>query len=814
MTKTRKFSTSLPLLSLLGLLLLAPSAFAQVSANLTSRFLARGEYARLEIVAAGHEPEIAPMPPNVPNVKIEGGRPGAMSRGAMGRSFDYSYQFIVSSYEVGRHVIPPIEMMVDGQRTRTMPVEFWVFDPDQLQISQVEAGGRTVTYYASFQTTKLHPYEGETLPIEIKIYVPLELARTVQDWGIPEFERDNVTSWRFEPSDARGQVNILGKPYLSLAYPSTMTPSKSGKVGIGPATLRLTTLRVSTDGYPRSTFEETYLKIPKLEIDATPLPGGAPKGFDNAIGQFEIQSTVPNTELNEGESLAVTLAVRGSGNLDTLHAPKLADEQGWKVYNPITIPRGDERRWLSGTAVFHQGLLPLELKPLLPAFQLVYFDPDDGAYKTTSSEPIALTMKPSTKPLAAAGAPPSLAMPLENMGDILAPLHTGQLTVPAAMALPGWLGHAIGAAVAVILLLKAALMRLGSRGPKDPVAEIKTRELQQIAKIPANDDVEFLKASGRFVERWHGSDPSPELKQLLADRDRLCFRADKPAELLPRGRRDEILKTLRKAAVIVALLFLSAGFAPNARANEISDQAHAAYDAGKYEDAIKLWQSAGDYKTLSADTLYNIGDASYRLGSPGNAALYYRRALLQDSTHKEARQNLRFIERKYGSITVQYSNYQSMLAKIPLSGWKTILWSGLWLTGLGLLVFPATHPTARIRWAATTLLVAGPLLASAGGLGWHYYPNDSVFAPVESRAVVIAPGTAAHTDAARTAPTVIDAPPGSLCQILRVTGKWAYISFATQTRGWVPVSSIEKLIPDAAPGVPKVIKAPDDDSNA
>ena len=108
----------------------------------------------------------------------------------------------------------------------------------------------------------------------------------------------------------------------------------------------------------------------------------------------------------------------------------------------------------------------------------------------------------------------------------------------------------------------------------------------------------------------------------------------------------------------------------------------------------------------------------------------------------------------------------------------------------------------------------GPLVASVGALGWRYYPNDSVFAPIEHRAVVIAPGTVVHTDAARTAPTVIDAPQGSLCEILQVTGKWAYISFATNTRGWVPVSALEKLIPDGTPGIPKVIKPAEDDSNA
>ncbi len=815
MTNTPRISRRFPLLIVLGLLL-APSAFAQISANLSSRFLARGEFARFEITVEGNEPEIPPLPPVIPNVDIRGGRSGMVSRGARGRTLEFTYQFAISSYEVGRHVIPPIDVLVNGTRAKTAPVEFWIFDPDQLQLSEVEVGGRMTTYYASFQTTKTRPYEGETLPTEIKIYVPLELARTVEDWGVPEFERDGVTSWRFEPSEGRGQVNILGKPYLALAYPSTMSPSKTGKVGIGPATLRLTTLRTTMDNFSRSAFDEVYLKIPKLEVEAIPLPPGAPKGFENAIGQFQIQSTIAKTDLTEGESLAVNLAIEGSGNLDTLHAPKLSDETGWKVYNPINIPRGDERRRLSGTAVFHQGLLPLEMKAMVPPFQLVYFDPDDGAYKTATTEPIALVMTPSTSaPLAAAGPPPAMPLPVERMTDILALIRPAQLTLAPSAGFPLWIGHAIGGLIAFILIVKAAWMRFAPGLKKDPVREEKEKELQQISKIPATDDLEFLKATGSFVERWHGKNPDPELQKLLSERDNICFRPDRAQVSLGRGRRDEILKTLRKATLALALAFLTLGFAPRAQATDISKEAQEAYNGGKYEDAIKLWQSAGDYKSLSPQVLYNIGNASYRLGSPGHAALYYRRALVRDSTFEEARQNLRFLERKHGSLSIQYSNFQYSLAKIPQAGWKGLLWAGLWVTGLAILVFPATRPGARVRVAAATLLVIAPLIASFGALGWRYYPSDSVFAPLDRQAVIISPNTILHSDAARTAPEVIDAPPGSLCEILRVSGKWAYVSFTTKTRGWVPVNAFEKLVPDTEPGVPKVIKqVPDDGSNA
>ena len=41
-----------------------------------------------------------------------------------------------------------------------------------------------------------------------------------------------------------------------------------------------------------------------------------------------------------------------------------------------------------------------ELKPAIPSFRLVYFDPKDKTYKTLITEPIPLQMKPAIAPKA------------------------------------------------------------------------------------------------------------------------------------------------------------------------------------------------------------------------------------------------------------------------------------------------------------------------------------------------------------------------------------------------------------------------------
>ncbi|MEX1048801.1 MAG: hypothetical protein WED15_04700 [Akkermansiaceae bacterium] len=803
---TEKTSSSgIPTL-IVGLLLCA-NGLGQTTSRISSTFLARGEQAVLEVSVLGGIPDEFPEIMEVQNLSILPSGRGPMP----GRRREFTFEYIVAGYEPGSYTIPAIEVMVGGLKTMTEPLDFMIFNPDELRWDEIEIGGKLVRYATSFRALNEQPYENQTTPAEMKLFVPEDLV--VEDWGIPDFERDGVTAWRFQPSGFRGsRINLLGRRYVTVAYPSTLTPTRTGSVSIGPAKVRLTTREVISDPFPRLVNPQAHFTVPKLELEALPLPEGAPAGFSNAVGSFQLTAGSSVSEIEEGEPITVEIVVSGSGNLDTLQPPKLANDDGWKVYGTVTEQRGDERRLISGSVVFQQSIRPLEMKSEIPPFRFVYFDPRDKVYKTLLTEPITLEMRAGTARPPGTEIAQAMPVPFERMTDILAVLRPAQFTVPAATALPAWLLHGLGGLIALTLILKAYWMRYAPRLRKDPVRAARLTHLRAVEKSPPDDDSEFLRSAGGFIERWLGATPDPEIQTILAERDAVCFLDTKPKNVLDRRRRVEILKLLRKAAVALTFL-ITLGFASPLQASveDTGRQALEAYDSGKYDEALKLWLGAGHFEELSADTLYNIGNACYRAGSAGQAALYYRRALARDSDHQEARQNLRFIERKYGSISVQRPEYQYALARFPLSTWQGIGWTGAWLCLLALLVIPATRPGARARLIAAAALFIGPLLTGVGLLGWRYFPNDAEFARLDRQAVIVAENVTLHTDAARTAPEVIDAPPGSLCEIISQSGRWAFVAFATKTRGWVPVESIEKVIPNAPPEVP-IFRKPRSDS--
>ena len=791
-----------------------PIASAEALSRLSSRFLTRGEQALLEVCISGATPSSTPQIPNIPGVQITATNRGAQTRLLPGRKLEYVFEFMVTSYEIGNFTIPSIEVNAGGIRSKTEPLEFSVFNPDELKWSEATIGGRSVRYASAFKVMNNQPYDGETIPIEIKLFVPRDLF--VEDWGIPDFTRDGLTCWRFQPSQMRGNVNLLGVPCVSVAYPSTLTATRSGSIGIGPASIRLVTTQMVLDGYPRRVNLETNVSVPELRLNARPLPPNAPQGFENAVGNFNISAMVSQTEVTEGDPIPVEIIVSGSGNLDTVRPPKPIDPDGWKVYDASPAQRGDERREHSGQTVFQQFMRPLELKSALPGFKLVYFDPKKQSYETVTTAPTPLQMKPApqnTQAPAPGTPPPAADTPVERMTDILGIIDSPNTAQASGKTFPNWLLHAIAGFIAAILVVKAIAMRLRLRHPHDPAKKQRHKELKELERMKANDRASFLLAAGKFIERQLGNQHTPELQAILAERDAECFRPKPSTTPIDRSQRESILKTLRKAALAwIALTML--GTTPHADAAEIANNAKTAYDTARYSEAAKLWLESAPYESLTPDTHYNIGNACYRGNSPGNAALYYRRALNLDPQHAEARQNLRFIERKYGSITINRPAFQTTLTRISIDTWKNLLWSGLWIFTLSLLTIAATRRSSSARYFATVGLILGPILAFCATFAWRAYPKDGEFAKDKLQAVIIHENATLHSEASRTSPEVIDAPPGSLCTILHQSGRWSYVGFATKTRGWIPNDMIEKVLPDSSPKAPEFRKPKANDKSA
>ena len=783
-----------------------------VEANISSRFLVTGEQATFEVVVPAEEFRVDSAPP-IPEVKNLTIRPlgiGPRPRSGPGRRVEYFFNYAVSGYVPGNYVIPALELNFAGEIRRTAPIELRIIEETDLKWASTVVDGREIRYSAAFHAIKGNPYVGEKQPVEIKIYFPAE--QPVEDWGIPDFERDGLSAWRFQPQQQTRmsrRATILRRNYQAISYPSTMSTNRVGEATLGPASVRIMTLIPSLEHFSQAYTQPVTVNVPAIKLNSKALPPGAPDGFDNAIGQFSFGVTTRETEVREGDPVTVNITVNGSGNLDALQPPKPLDVEGWKLYDASSSERGEERREMWGEVSFRQFMSPLRVQTSVPPFRFVYFDPASAKYETLLSDAIPLTVLPSTAAaLPGAAVPQALPMPLEEMTDILGVIKGPAKLLPKRSPLPSWLWHIIPGLVVAGLLARIAATKLGPRLKKDPDRIAREKEWREVERSPAQTG-DFYRSVGHFIERWLGGSTDPIVAETLAKRDELCFRQDMSELKVDRSERQRVLRQLRKIALPVVLLFLAlssqSGFGQEAPEKLFED--------GRFAEAGKAWLESGPYDQLSADTLFNIGNAAYRLGSPGEAALYYRRALLRQSTHAEARQNIRFLERKFGSITFNRPDYQYQLARVPLAVWKSVVWAAAWMVVIAILIFPATRPGAGIRVASIVTFITAPLIAAGAIVAWKYYPDDARFAPAKEQAVVVADNSAVRTDAARTAPKVIDAPAGSLCRKITQSGEWAYVAFANDSRGWIPLADIESL-ETTQPAPPKLRPAKGSESNA
>src|SRR6516162_4384455 len=105
---------------------------------------------------------------------------------------------------------------------------------------------------------------------------------------------------------------------------------------------------------------------------------------------------------------------------------------------------------------------------------------------------------------------------------------------------------------------------------------------------------------------------------------------------------------LPKIVVRGLILVAVAAFAVCARkasAQTDFERGNAAFESGKFEEAIKAYDQSIEAGVAGANVYFNLGNAWLRAGEKGRAILNYQRALALRPGHPEAAANLAFVQR-------------------------------------------------------------------------------------------------------------------------------------------------------------------------
>lgn len=762
------------------------------------------------------------------------------------RVFSTQLSWGVAGTEPGEFVIPPQEVLVDGQTLKTNEVRFIVAEvsADPNAPSAVDDAN---TPLFQIEVGKTEVYQGEVVPISAKLFIPRSVM--LRRVGLIETNKTDFAIARFPQQADQSEEVINGIGYIVITYRSTLSALHAGELKVGPATCELLFEVYDEDprsqmrrGLPFGVFmgsaetRKLVVKSQEVKIKALPLPAeGKPATFSGAVGDFSISATATPHELAVGDPLAVDITIDGSGNFDALNPPALMPPDGWKAYPPRrynvdgpvdpSLTPSMQRR-IGYSMVF----VPEKVHAELPPFELSYFSATEKKYVAARTAPIALRIKPGTVAATATGTaegsagtnpPPTpvVQQPRPEISDILMRvpatskwLDTTVASTPLTSSMRFWAIQSIPAALVIFASLFAWFRRHRENATTGLRGEM--QELWHGLEQPGIDDRTFLQQAAHFIHRSHPDGVKDEgLLQILQRYETQSFTAA-PAQdqKLAAAERSQILSRLApllKRVVLFATCFatLSLNAAEEESPDAVYRQAREALEKGQFTKAQYLGETLTrrEPPALSAAVFALIGHARYRQDDLGRAGLWYQRAQLLEPANPEVRQNLRHLDEKLRFFRF---NSDSPFAEVSLllqeNTWIIIASVGVWLVLLAVMrCILASSGKRRSGACALVFTIVGLILLipAATFAAIRPGPGDRV----KDVMVVTQRDVRAYTAATLTSGSVIDIPPGSQVRLLEKRGAWSYVDVPSEdepVRGWIESATYTPLWPWAPALVP------------
>ncbi|MGB5514804.1 MAG: BatD family protein [Thermoanaerobaculia bacterium] len=334
-----------------------------------------------------------PVLPEIPQFEVyPRGQSTQMSfiNGRMSSSVTYNYLLVPKT--TGVIQIGPVTAEIDGEILTSQPI----------QVSILEASAQPQQQRDLFITSRVsttNPFVGQEV-----IYV----------WRF--YRRVRIGDARLEPQEFQGflvedlgevreyQTAVNGVEYLVSEIRKALFPQEVGSLVIPASRLTCEVLvsnsrrsrSLMDDFFGSSSTETKVLRSSQIDVEVRPLPP-PPAGFSGLVGSFTIDASMSKQQVTVGESATLRLTVSGSGNVQLISEPELADLPAFKIYGDQperSINRNG--RSLSGSRSFSKALVPLEPGNwIIPPVSVRYFDPETATFKAAVTAEIPLFVTPA-----------------------------------------------------------------------------------------------------------------------------------------------------------------------------------------------------------------------------------------------------------------------------------------------------------------------------------------------------------------------------------------------------------------------------------
>lgn len=424
------------------------AADVSVSAELSPARINFGEMAELRVKVTGTQQADVPQQIAADGLQIRlSGQSAQFQMVNFKTTSSIVYSYVILPQRTGNFTIPGITVTAEGKPFRTRDLSFSVTDaiagpvpapppsaapqgyPPGMAPYHPPAAARGATQgrvaFAEISCPKRTLYVGEAVPVEIRCY--FDAAYQVQVRGKVDFGGEGVVTERFpDPKESREERD--GVIYNVLTFRTLLSAVKPGTIELPPA--KLNSLIQMPGAVPpgfddpifrqlmgrNSPFMESReltVKSASLHLEILPLPKeGRPASFAGAVGQFDLDTVVPNPKPAPGDPVTLRVKIGGKGNFKGMGAPLLTETEGWRSYPPTDKFEGSDDLSHSGVNSFDFTLIAQEPKTASPGAEFSYFDPVAAKYVTLTAKPIPVQASPGASTNA-----PQPAAPVATPGN-------------------------------------------------------------------------------------------------------------------------------------------------------------------------------------------------------------------------------------------------------------------------------------------------------------------------------------------------------------------------------------------------------------
>ena len=279
------------------------------------------------------------------------------------------YHLILQPKHAGKTRIGSALVQVNGKTYKSEPFEILVRDGKRKH----DAWGRSVSMVMEVLDKEVYESQPGNVVLKLKANPHNYLDfRKVNQIKLPQ-KTKNIYTVNLKREDI--EIDKNDETAMQVIASFVVVPEKDGNLFVSPAT---------------ALFNEERILSNPLKIHVKKLPEGAPRGFKNAVGKFDLEVEIPKEEVEVNQPMDVFVKLKGKGNIIGVELPKIVESDDYTILKPTQKIDVKESE-LSGEKTDHYVIIPKKEGEITIRYEnFAYFDIDEKQYQTINSDDIKI----------------------------------------------------------------------------------------------------------------------------------------------------------------------------------------------------------------------------------------------------------------------------------------------------------------------------------------------------------------------------------------------------------------------------------------